>query len=54
MMRSTVVVSIFLMLVSCASARQEQALQGRETLESEEMLTRIRTLVFEGDQKVVR
>ena len=54
MMRSTVVVSIFLMLVSCASARQEQALQGRETLESEEMLTRIRTLVFEGDQKEVR
>lgn len=54
MMRSAIIVSIFLLLMSCASARQDRVSEGREVVESEEMLTRIRTLAFEGDQKEIR
>ncbi len=54
MMRSAIIVSIFFLLMSCASARQEQVSQGREFAESEEELTRIRTLAFEGDNKEIR
>ncbi len=54
MMRSAVLVSILLLLVSCASTRRDRIAEGPEAVGSEEMMTRIRTLAFEGDHKEVR
>jgi branched-chain amino acid transport system substrate-binding protein len=54
MIKRTVIVCVLLLLVSCATAKWDGADDYTGADESEEMLTRIRTSVFEGDDKEIR
>jgi ABC-type branched-subunit amino acid transport system substrate-binding protein len=54
MKRTVFIVSIIVLMASCASMQRDRAVPSPDAEDSELMLTRIRTLAFEGDLKEIR